>query len=106
MTICIRQFPCSLCYIELFSLYLKVTKRLENNINFNIPLKKNTTTFKFAHGLPVAVFYAMVFAKKVFQPAVFFSNLQTSKKIEYLEVYKFEKKYFRLENMCFANTIA
>ena len=40
MTICFRQFPCSLCYIELSSLYLKVAKRHENNINFNISVKK------------------------------------------------------------------
>ena len=81
MTICIRQFPCSLCYIELSSLYLKVAKRQENNINFNISLKNNTTTFKFAHGLPVAVFYAMVFAKKIFSNRKYFcSNLQISKK--------------------------
>ena len=39
------------CYIELSSLYLKVAKRHENNINFNISLKQNTTTFKFAHVL-------------------------------------------------------
>ena len=82
MTICIKQFPCSLCYIELSSLYLKVTKRHENIINFNISLKKNTTTFKFAHALSVAEFYAMVFAKKIFykRKYFFFSNLQTSKK--------------------------
>ena len=92
MTICIRQFPCSLCYIELSSLYLKVAKRHENNINFNISLKKNTTTFKFAHGLPVAVFYAMAFAKKIFSNRkYFFPNLQTSKKMVYLEVCKLEK---------------
>ena len=92
MTICIRQFPCSLCYIELSSLYLKVAKRHENNINFNISLKKNTTTFKFAHGLPVAVFYAMVLANKIFSKRkYFFLNLQTSKYTLFLEVCKFEK---------------
>ena len=81
MTICIIQFPCSLCYIELSSLYLKVAKRHENIINFNISLKKNTTTFKFEHDLSVAEFYAMVFAKKIFSNRkYFFSNLQTSKK--------------------------
>ena len=80
MTICIRQFPCSLCYIVLSLLYLNVTKRHENIINFNISLKKITTTFKFAHELPVAVFYAMVFANKIFSKRKYlFSNLQTSK---------------------------
>ena len=75
MTICIRQFPCSLCYIELSSLYLKVAKRHDNIINFNISLKKNTKTFEFAHDLSVAELYAMVFAKKYFQTgSIFFSN--------------------------------
>ena len=54
------------CYIELSSLYFKVAKRHENNINFNISLKKNTTTFKFADGLPVAELYAMVLGNKIF----------------------------------------
>ena len=90
MTICIRQFPCSLCYIELSSLYLKVAKRHENNINFNISLKKNTTTFKFAQDVPVAVFYVMIFGGEIFSKRkYFFSNLQTSKKMVYLEVCKF-----------------
>ena len=100
MTICNRQFPCSLCYIELSSLYLKVAKRHENNINFNISLIKNTTTFKFAHGLPVAVFYAMEFAKKIFSKRkYFFPIYKLLTKMVYLEVCKFEKKYFRLENI-------
>ena len=47
----------------------------------DISLKKTTTTFKFAHDLPVAVFYAMVFAKKIFSHREnFFSNLKNSKK--------------------------
>ena len=82
MTICIKQFPCSLCYIELSSLYLKVAKRHENIINFNISLKKKTTTFKFAHALSVA------------------------EKMVYLEVCKFEKKILPVGNIFFANTIA
>ena len=46
----------------------------------DISLKKNTTTFKFAHALPVAVFYAMVFANKIFSKRKYFiSNLQTCK---------------------------
>ena len=40
----------------------------------NISLKKNTLTFDL--DLPVAVFKAMVFAKKnMFQPEVFFSRI-------------------------------
>ena len=107
MTICIRQFPCSLCYIELSSLYLKVAKRHENIINFNISLKKNNMTYKFAHDLSVAKFHAMVFAKKIFSNRkYFFSNLQLLKKMAYLEVCKFEKIYFRLEIFFLANSIA
>ena len=92
MTICIRQFPCSLCYIELSSLYLKVAKRHENNINFNISLKQNATTFKFAHGLPVAVFYAMVLANKIFSKLkYFFWIYKLLINHPFLEVCKFEK---------------
>ena len=88
MTICIRQFPCSLCYIELSSLYLKVANRHENNINFNISLKKNTTTVKFANGLPVAVFYAMLLANKIFSNRKYFFSpiYKLLKKMVYLEV--------------------
>ena len=100
MTICIRQFPCSLCYIELSLLYLKVAKTHENSLNFNISLKKNTTTFKFAYDLSVVEFYAMVFAKKNFQAEVFCFQFKNLKKKVYLEVCKFEKKYFRLEIFC------
>ena len=65
----------------------------------DISHKKYTTTFKFAHDLPVAVFYPMIFAKKIFfQPEVFFFEF-TNFKIHpfFLEVCKFEKKYFWLE---------
>ena len=49
-------------------------------------------TFKFAHGRPVAVVYAMVFAKKIFSKRKYFiSNLQTCKYTFSLEVCKFEK---------------
>ena len=92
MTICIIQFPCSLCYIELSSLYLKVAKRHENNIYFNISLNKNTTTFKFAHGLPVVVFYSMVLANKIFSKRKYFFLEITNVYIHpFLEVCKFEK---------------
>ena len=63
----------------------------------DISLNKNTTTFKFAHDLPVAVFYAVVFANKIFSKRKYFiSNLQTCK---YTLFSKFvnSKKYFRLE---------
>ena len=39
----------------------------------NISLKKNTTTLKFDLDLPVAVFKAMVFAKKIFSNQKYFS---------------------------------
>ena len=49
----------------------------------DVSLTKNTTTFKFAHDLPVSVF----FTKKYFPTgSIFFSNLQTSIKKVYLEV--------------------
>ena len=38
----------------------------------DISLKNNTTTFKYAHDLPVAVFYAMVFANKIFSQRKYF----------------------------------
>ena len=38
----------------------------------NISLKKNTTTLKFDLDLPVAVFEAMVFAKKIFSNRKYF----------------------------------
>ena len=59
-------------------------------------LQKNHTTFTFAHDLPVAVFLAMGFAKKIHtgsdklvNSAFFWKNING--------VYKFEKKYFWLE---------
>ena len=46
----------------------------------DISLTKKSTTFKFVHDLPVAVFYAMVFANEIFSKRMyFFSNLQTCK---------------------------
>ena len=36
---------------------------------------KNSTTFKFAHDLPVAVFYAMVFANKIFSKRKYFFRI-------------------------------
>ena len=62
---------------------------------------KNTTTFKFAHDLPVAVFYATVFAKKIFSNWKYFflKIYKLLKQMVYLEVSEFEKKYFRLENI-------
>ena len=64
-------------------------------------------TLKFDLDLPVAVFYAMVFAKKYFPTgSIFFSNLQTAviffqKKHLYLEI-----GHFRSEIFFLANTIA
>ena len=69
------------CKYTLFLEVCKVEKILPVGTRLDISLKKSTTTFKFAHGLPVAVFYAIVFAKKIFSNRkYFFSNLQTSKK--------------------------
>ena len=63
-------------------------------------LQKNHTTFKFAHDLPVAVFLAMGFGKKIhtgsdklLNSAFFWKNIN--------RVYKFEKKDFCLENIFF-----
>ena len=52
----------------------------------DISLKKNPTTFKFAHDLPVAVFYAMVFAKKYFPTGSIFFRIYK------LHLYFFRKK--------------
>ena len=68
-------------------------------------LQKNHTTFKFAHDLPVAVFLAMGFAKKkintgsdkLLNSAFFWKNINGD--------YKFEKKYFWLENIFLVKTI-
>ena len=61
--------------------------RLDNSLK-----KYHVTTFKFAHDLPVAVFYAMVFANKIFSKRKYFiSNLQTCKYTLCLEVCKFDK---------------
>ena len=67
-------------------------------------LQKNHTTFTFANDLPVAVFLAMGFAKKnhtgsdkLLNSAFFLKNINW--------VYKFEKKYFWLENIFLEKTI-
>ena len=78
-----------------YTLFLEVCKfekRLPVGTRLDISLK-NTTTFKFAHDLPVAVFYAMVFAKKYFpNGSIFFQVYKHLKKKVYIEVCKFEKK--------------
>ena len=63
----------------------------------DISLNKNTKTFKCAHDLPVAGFYAMIFANKIFSKRKYFvSNLQTCK-YTLFEKFVNSKKYFRLE---------
>ena len=57
----------------------------------DISLKKNATTFKFAHDLPVAVFYAMVFANKIFSKRKYFFRFYKLVNTPFLEVCKFEK---------------
>ena len=59
----------------------------------DISLKKNTTTFKFAHDLPVVVFYTMVFANKIFFKRKYFVRIYKLQNTPVcLEVCKFEKK--------------
>ena len=67
---------CALCPCRINNVSVRVTGTLSWKyweryfctyaLRLDISLKKNTTTFKFAHDLPVAVFYAMVFGKKYF----------------------------------------
>ena len=60
----------------------------------DISLKKNPTTFKFAHDIPTCrgILGDGIRKKNIFQPEViFFSNFQTSKYTICLEVCKLEK---------------
>ena len=100
MTICIRQFPCCLCYIELSSLYLKVAKSHENNINNDLQICTRPT----CRG---SLLCDGIRKQNIFQPEVFFSPIyKLLKKMVYLEVCKFEKNTSGLEIFFFANTIA
>ena len=76
------------------SKYRLLKKKIEMHENvprLDISLTKNHTTFKFAHDLPVAVFLAMGFAKKIHTGS---DNLLNSALFFWTNingVYKFEK---------------
>ena len=72
----------------------------------DIALKKNTTTFKCAHDLPVALFYPMVFPNKIFSNRKYFFQIYKLQNTPFfLEVCKFEEKIILVGNLFFANTV-
>ena len=67
--------------------------------------QKNHTTFKFAHNLPVAVFLAMGFAKKVHTGSDKLLNSGSFFMKNINGVYKFEKKILLVGIFFFAKTL-